>query len=124
MLKFLIDENLRSHAIWQAILDWQRNFGQNYPLDALRVGQLPAPPNGTCDSELIEFCIRENRILVSVDKRTLPAELAKRYAAGDHVPGVILLRGALSAGKIAELLATVSWASDPADYANQMTWTP
>ena len=46
MLKFLIDENLRSHAIGQAILDWQAKFGQSYPLDAIRVGQPPAPPTG------------------------------------------------------------------------------
>lgn len=124
MLKFLIDENLRSHAIWQAILDWQKKFGQTYPLDAVRVGQATAPPTGTSDPDLISFCILESRVLVSVDRRTLPGQLAQRQQAGDHVPGIILFHGAVSAGEIAELLATVSWAGDPAEFANQITWLP
>ncbi len=124
MLKFLIDENLRSHAIGQAILDWQARFGQSYPLDAIRVGQPSAPPTGTRDAQLIEFCMRENRILVSVDRRTLPTELAKRVKAGNHLPGIILFHGAVSAGEIAELLAMTSFASDPKEFADQMSWLP
>jgi hypothetical protein len=40
------------------------------------------------------------------------------------VPGIILFHGAVSAGEIAELLATASVASDPAEFANQLTWLP
>ncbi len=124
MLKFLIDENLRNRAIWKAIVDWQTNLGQLYPLDAIRVGQPPAPPTGTLDKDLLEFCDSQNRILVSLDKDTLADELAKRLEAGNDSPGIILLHGALSAGEIAELLALVSHACEPAELANQLCWLP
>ena len=68
--------------------------------------------------------MREDRILVSVDRRTLPTELARRVNAGDYVPGIILFHGIVSAGEIAELLATASFASDPKEFANQMSWLP
>lgn len=78
MLKFLIDENLRNRAIWQAIVDWQINLGQSYPLDAVRVGESPGPPTGTLDADLLKFCAAEDRILVSRDKKTLVDELARQ----------------------------------------------
>lgn len=124
MLQFLIDENLRNRAIWKAIVDWQTSLGQSYPLDAIRVGQSPGPPTGTLDEELLEFCVSQNRILVSLDKDTLADELAKRLEAGNDSPGIILIHGALSAGEIAELLALVSHACDPAELANQVCWLP
>jgi hypothetical protein len=124
MLKFLIDENLRNRAIWKAIVDWQTSLGQLYPLDAIRVGQSPGPPTGTLDEELLEFCASQNRILVSLDKDTLAGELAKRLEVGSDSPGIILIHGALSAGEIAELLALVSHACEPAELANQLCWLP
>ncbi len=124
MLKFLIDENLRNRAIWQAIVDWQLKLGQSYPLDAIRVGQPPAPPTGTLDEDLLEICASQNRILVSLDKKTIVDELAKRLQAGGHVTGIILLHGALTAGEIAELLATASHAGNPAEFVDQVKWFP
>jgi predicted nuclease of predicted toxin-antitoxin system len=124
MLKFLIDENLRNRAIWQAIVDWQTKFGQSYPLDVIRVGQSPGPPTETSDENLLEFCAAQNRILVSLDKDTLADELAKRLEVGNECPGIILLHGALSAGEIAEMLALASHACEPAELANRLSWLP
>ena len=124
MLKFLIDENLRHCAIWQAIVDWQTNLGQLYPLDAIRVGQPPAPPTGTLDKDLLEFCASQNRILVSIDKKTIVDEFAIRHQAGGRVPAIILLHGTLTAGEIAELLATASHAGSPAEFVDQVKWLP
>ena len=124
MLKFLIDENLRNRAIWQAIVDWQRKRGESYPLDAIRVGQPPAPSTGTSDEDLLEFCDSHNRILVSLDKKTIVDELSKRLQAGRHVPGIILLHGTLTAGEIAELLATASHSANPEEFGDQVKWVP
>lgn len=124
MLKFLIDENLRNRAIWQAIVDWQTKLGQSYPLDAIRVGESPGPATGTSDEDLLEFCAVQNRILVSKDKSTLVDELAKRVQAGGRSPGIILLHGSLTAGEIAELLATASYAGNPAEFVDQVEWLP
>lgn len=124
MLKFLIDENLRNRAIWQAIVDWQTKLGQSYPLDAIRVGESPGPPTGTSDKDLLDYCSSQNRILVSMDKCTLVAELADRLQSGGRSPGIILLHGSLTAGEVAELLATASHASNPPEFVDQVKWLP
>src|SRR5262249_51837589 len=52
-LRFLLDENLRE-ALWHAI-QHHNSLGVDV-LDALRVGDAPAPPTGTADPDLLQWC--------------------------------------------------------------------
>jgi len=81
-LKLLLDENLR-HASLLTALESQR--GQDrYPLDVARVGDLSCPPLGCDDDEIIQWAAEQDRVLLSLDARTLGRALASRLAAGEH----------------------------------------
>src|SRR5450432_4351874 len=49
---------------------------------------------GLNDREVLRIAADSGRILVSHDRRTMPAHFA-RYVSGAHSPGVILLREAI-----------------------------
>jgi hypothetical protein len=77
--KFLLDEQLCSHALWHAIR-------ASDVLDVLRVGDPGAPPNGTADPHLLEAAAKLERILISRDKKTMPAHFADFLASGNRAP--------------------------------------
>ena len=51
--------------------------------------------DGLKDPEVLRISAQSGRVLVSQDRRTIPAHFA-RYSAGARSPGVILLREAIA----------------------------
>jgi len=123
MLKLLLDENLRSGALWQALGTWRETMGDAYPLDILRVGDLGAPPLGTKDLDLLEVAAAAGRVLISEDRSTLPSHLQTHLQKGPS-PGIIILRTGLTVPQIVELLAMIAYAADEEEFANQSRWIP
>ena len=118
-LKLLLDENLR-HASLLTALEAQR--GQTaYPLDIARVGDPACPPLGCDDDEIIRWAAEQDRILLSLDARTLGPALASRLAAGSHSPGIVLLRNDQTVAAILELLQLIAHVSDRQD---AVRWIP
>ena len=82
MLRLLID-----HDLDQDIL---RGLRRRVPdLDAVtahEVGKSDAP-----DHELLAWAAEAGRVLVTHDRRTMPAHAARRLAAGDDFAGVIIV---------------------------------
>jgi hypothetical protein len=107
MLKILLDENLRSNALWQAIGTWRETMGHAYSLDILRVGDSSAPPLGTQDVELLEAAASLGRIIVSEDKTTLPSYL-QALISRQPSPGLIILRTGRQFPKLSSC-----WSSSP-----------
>ena len=65
----------------------------------------------------------EDRIIISHDKRTLGDHLADHLAAGRHSPGILVLRpGRLS--DLGEYLVMVAFASDAAEWRDQLRFVP
>jgi len=62
---FLLDENL-SRDMLDAILHHDRS------IDVLKVGGPGAPPLGTPDPDILLYCEREQRALVTDNRRTMP----------------------------------------------------
>lgn len=124
MLKLLLDENLRSGAIWQAIANQSQSLNLQDSTDIRRVGGGDAPALGTLDDALLEWSATAGRILVSLDKTTLPNFLTEFLMKGGHSPGVIILHGGLTIPQMAELLITISYAGDAAEFAGQCNWVP
>lgn len=121
-LQLLLDENLRDRGFWAAIV--QHNANSDEKLDVVRVGDPNGPALGIRDPELIAWAVANGRILVGLDKSTLPGHLAEFLNAGNQSPGVIFLRTDLTRHDICELLILISHASEAAEWANTYRWIP
>ena len=80
-------------------------------------------PLGTSDSDLIRWAEADDRIIVSLDSRTLPARLAEHLAAGAHSPGVFIARRPINAA-FAEWLVLLANASEPEEWRDRVTFVP
>ena len=78
-LSFLLDENLRGR-LWQALE--RNNATSEWLLDVIRVGDSPDLPLGMRDAEVLRWIDRETRILVSLDKSTMPLHLSNTWQRG------------------------------------------
>jgi hypothetical protein len=121
-LCFVLDEHLRGGALWQAVQ--QHNARGVDPIDATRVGDPPDLPVGTADPDLLQWAERNNRILVSLDKRTLPAHLAAHIQAGRHSPGILIIRPASTPAQVLFALALIAHAGNAVDYQDRIDFIP
>ena len=49
------------------------------------------PPFGTPDPDILAFCEKSDRLLVTLDRASMPAHIAEHLAAGGHTAGVLLV---------------------------------
>jgi hypothetical protein len=124
MLKLLLDENLRSDALWQAIRSLCESLNLRESTDIKRVGGDAAPALGTLDDALLEWSASAGRVLVTLDKTTLPSFLSEFLREGGRSPGIAILHGGLTIPQMAELLITISYAGEAAEFADQCNWVP
>jgi hypothetical protein len=85
-LRYLIDENLRG-TLAIALVRVATRHGLS--LDVMQIGDEPAPSLSTQDPELLIWTEKENRLLISRDRRTLAAHLAAHLARGHQSPGIV-----------------------------------
>lgn len=79
--------------------------------------------NGLEDPDVLQIAADSGRILVSQDRRTMPAHFA-RYVRGRRSPGVILLREATPIATTIEELILISTASQAEEWVNRIVWIP
>lgn len=120
-IRFVLDENLRG-PLWRAI--HRHNASGGLPIDATRVGEPPDLPLGIPDDALLEWCEREGRLLVSLDRETLPDHVADRLRAGRHCPGVLLIRVHVSIPDVLEVLELVAHAGTPDEFRDLVLYVP
>lgn len=73
--------------------------------------------HGVADEEVLRLAAKSGRILVSHDRRTLPAHLV-RFIEERNSPGVILISRRISVGRAAEWLYLLWAASEMDEYEN------
>lgn len=118
-LSFLLDENLRG-PLWHAIQQ-HNSRGRDF-LDVLCVGDPPAPPTGTPDPDLLLWAESHGRVIVTVDRGTMPGHLTQHLQLGHRSPGVFILpRGWTIAMTIADL-CLYDQVGDPQDYIDITTY--
>jgi hypothetical protein len=66
-IRFLLDEHHRG-PLFRYIQ--RRNLASDFPVDAVRVGDISDLPLGTPDSEILRWAEKQDRILVSADMKT------------------------------------------------------
>ena len=79
--------------------------------------------SGLQDPEVLRLAADSGRILVTHDKRTMPAHFA-RLIAGRTSPGVILVPKNPSLGVVVEELLLVWAASETGEWHNRLVWVP
>ena len=121
MLRFLLDEHLRG-PLWLAIQ--RHNLLGDLRIDAVRVGDEPDLPLGIDDAQLLAWAERQDRILVTEDKHTMPGHLANHLKVGQTSPGVFMLRASCTLREVLAWLELVAHAGEPLDYANRITFVP
>ena len=75
--RFLLDEHLPRAVIAAA-------HRLDPAIDLVVVGAEGAPPLGTLDPAILVWCEQEQRILVTNNRKSLPAHIAEHLAAGRH----------------------------------------
>lgn len=120
-LKYLIDEHLRGKFA-RALLE--RGFAEGAPVDVLEVGGVGAPPAGTADSSLLQWACENHRVLVSLDRSTLPECLALRLREGKTSPGILFIRRGHSWDQITFFLVLYAEAAPPEECENTCIHIP
>lgn len=120
-LAFLLDENVPGR-VWRAIA--RHNVRSEDVLDVCRIGELADLPLGADDTTILEWAEREQRILVTEEKKTMPGHLAKHLQAGHHSPGVFLLHPGLGLPELVEFLVLAAYASEPDDWWDRIEFVP
>jgi hypothetical protein len=84
-VRFLLDENVP--------LLLQRALLRHEPrVDVLRVGDPQSVPFGTSDPDLLVFLEQSKRLLITLNRASMPAHLQAHYAAGHHLWGMLWVR--------------------------------
>ena len=79
-IAFVLDENLRGKPLWHAIR--HHNLGGALRIDATRVGDPADLPLGSLDPDILAWAERADRIIITEDAATFPAELAAHLRRG------------------------------------------
>jgi hypothetical protein len=119
-LRYLLDEHLRG-LLWRHVE--RHNARGKEPLDVVRVGDSPGLSLGELDPQILAWAEREVRIFISTDRATLAKHLAHHLAQGRHSPEIFLVRSVPMAVVI-EFLACAAYASEPAEWADRITFIP
>ena len=78
---------------------------------------------GLSDLDVLRLSADSGRILVSQDRRTMPAYFA-RYTAATPSPGVVLLRAAIPIATAVEELVLIWSASEAEEWIDRLVWIP
>src|SRR5437899_2388419 len=121
-LKFILDEHLRG-SLYSAVLQHNhRRLG--LPLDVVRVGDMAELPLGSLDETVLRWAEVEDRIVVTLDQASMPTELQKHLQAGEHSPGVLILKSNRPRREIVEYLELVAHACQKEEFWNAVRYGP
>lgn len=84
-IRLLIDEDLSPDYVTEL-------QGYNPAIDVVRMGMPGAPPFGTHDPDILLYCEREQRALVTENRSTMPDHEQTHFAAGHQHWGILELR--------------------------------
>ena len=76
-VRFLIDEDLSPEYV--------RELQRYDPaIDVVRIGDIGAPPLSALDPDILFYCEREQRALVTENRSTMPRHEQDHFRAGHH----------------------------------------
>ncbi len=115
MLRLLTDEDVHGDIV-KGLLKRQPT------LDLLRVQDVGL--RKTADSTILDWAAQHDRVVVSVDKKTLAGDAWNRVVNGKPMPGVAILRTILSIGQAIDELELIALVGEPEDFRDQVIYLP
>jgi hypothetical protein len=100
-IAFLIDEQLRDW-LYDVLIRTALRRGKS--ITVVDVGDESAPPLGTPDPHLLDWCEQNGHVLVTLDKRTMPDHFRSHLTAGKHSHGVFIVKPDTSLSSAIEFL--------------------
>ena len=115
MLRLLIDHDL-DQDILRGLL---RRVPDLDSVTAYEIGMSEVP-----DPELLAWAAEAGRVIVTHDRRTMPAHAARRLAAGDDIAGVIVVSRRIPISAAIDELEIVVLCSEPDEWHNLIRHIP
>jgi hypothetical protein len=117
--RFLLDENLSPSIV----LEVRRH---NLAIDIVHVGDSDAPPLNTRDPDILVFCERGQRILVTKNRKSMPGHLTDHIQAGRTFCGMLSVKRGREGdiGGIVESLILVWELQEAEEYVGVRDWIP
>jgi len=114
---FLLDENL---PVW-----WRGAIRRLQPhLRVWRLCDPGAPPRGTPDLLILQWCDASACLLLTNNRHSMPQHLAAHVAKGQHMPGIFIVDPAIDISDLTEQLSLIEGASLPHEYQDQIRYLP
>jgi hypothetical protein len=88
------------------------------------VGDGFGPSRGTLDLKILIWCEAQNAILITDNRRSMPAHLADHIRNGHTVPGIFSINLSMSVAQLGEHLIFVAQVSLPDEYQNSIWFLP
>ncbi len=120
-LTFLFDEHLRG-PLWQAVV--RHNADAGLWLDVVCVGDPSDLPLASSDPAILQWAERENRLIVTEDRHTMPDHLQEHLHAGRHCPGILVLRQETPRQTLVDCLELIAYAGRPEEFRDAVTFVP
>jgi hypothetical protein len=119
--RFILDENLRG-KLWRGIV--RHNSKGADLIDCVRVGDPMNPPRQTKDPVLLQWAAKERRIIVTVDKTTMPVHFLALLERGEHSAGVFIIRDRSTLNAVVDFLAAADFASTAEEWLDRIQFIP
>lgn len=115
MLKLVSDENFNGDIL--------RGLYRRHPeIDVVRVQDVGL--DGVPDPDILEWASRENRILLTHDRETMPNFAHERVKAGQPMPGLFLVSNVMPLGQAIEEILLAHDCLSEEECRNLVTFFP
>jgi Domain of unknown function (DUF5615) len=117
MVSYLMDENLPP--------TYQTQLLKRKPeLTIWAIGDPGTPPKGALDPDILVWCERHEFILVTNNRRSMPAHLTDHLNNAQHIPGIFALKPKSSFGEILTDLILIAEVDAPIEFSDRITYIP
>lgn len=92
--------------------------------DIIAIGYPNTPKRGTKDPEILIWCEKNNFILVTNNRASMPLHLKEHLILGHHLPGIFVFRPQSKIGEIIDDLVLIASVSEGNEYVDSITYIP
>jgi hypothetical protein len=116
-IRYLLDENL--DPLYKTQL-----LRRKPELVIYALGDPGTLPKGTLDPDILCWCEENDFVLVTNNRKSMPAHLVDHFAQAWHIPGIITLNDGMSIGDTIEELVLIAQLSKDDEYQDRIVYLP